>query len=103
MHFKEFKCVENAFYSTAVVTRASRAPRFIERVINKLSIQVFSSVFGGMIILFRSSLYKQFSNTIFQIRQFDALKILFWGMGEGVGLEPYLILNFPKRDIRVYS
>ena len=48
----------------------------------------FSSVVGGMIILFRSSLYKQFSNTIFQIRQFDALKILFWGMGEEVGLEP---------------
>ena len=48
----------------------------------------FSSVVGGMIILFRSSLYKQFSNTIFQIRQFDALKILFGGMGEEVGLEP---------------
>ena len=39
---------------------------------------------------------------IFQIRQFDTLKIILGG-GEGVGLEPYLILNFPKKAIRVYS
>ena len=28
MHFKEFKLVKNAFYSSTVVTRASREPIF---------------------------------------------------------------------------
>ena len=43
MHFKEFKSVKNAFYSSAVVTRASQAPIFSGACFSRarLKIQAF--------------------------------------------------------------